>query len=403
MNGFNEEESGLFNSNGFYMNGFAESNGSLEDVEANSCSSDVSSCDSSGGSLSRGSTDEADVVHLTNGLSPDISLNNNGQSTDSIFPFDSHQGKRVLVTGGAGYLGSTLVPMLLQHGYCVTVYDKLLWGIAPLFAHAGNPCLRIIQGDILDFDHLKKSMEDCDTVIHLASIVGYPACEKNPEMARNINERGTQNVVNALSKGQKLVYASTGSCYGAIENGLCTEETSISPLTLYGSSKAVGESMVLATGGVALRLATVFGISPRLRLDLLVNDLTYKALTVKHFDLYQGSFKRTFLHVKDAARAFLFAVQNYSVMKGQAYNVGDEQMNLSKSEVARLIQSSVSGCQITESTSGEDKDKRNYEVSYAKIRALGFKSTVTIKQGIQELVKILPYLTPDDVTKARNA
>lgn len=310
---------------------------------------------------------------------------------------------RVLVTGGAGYLGTSLVPILLSQGYDVVVYDKLLWGVTGLLQHAGNNSLKIVQGDILDVDSLKRQVLLCDAVIHLAAIVGYPACEKDPELARAVNEQGTRNVVKCVRPGQPLIYASTGSCYGAIANGLCTENTPISPLTLYGSSKAAGERAVAETGqGVSLRLATVFGVSSRLRLDLLVNDLTHKAVTVKHFDLYQGEFRRTFLHVKDAAYAFAFALENYHLMQGNVYNVGDENMNMSKADVAQMIEHMVSGCVITQTNNGEDKDKRDYEVSYEKIRTLGFHATIGIREGIEELLRVLPFISEEEAKKARN-
>jgi len=343
---------------------------------------------------------KANGFHATNGyhttIKDGVHSSNGTTRVTRVIP------ERVLVTGGAGYLGSTLVPMLLQQGYIVVVYDKFLWGVGSLLAHAGNPHLKVIRGDILDKKHLANQMSDCDVIIHLAAIVGYPACESFKELAEAVNLQGTQNVVDNLLPGQQLIYASTGSCYGAVENGLCSEETPINPLTLYGRTKAEGEKLVLEAGGVALRLATVFGISPRLRLDLLVNDLTYKALTVKHFDLYQGGFRRTFLHVKDAAFAFLFAMENFKKMEGEAFNVGDETMNFSKSDVAQFIQEAVPECRITESCNGEDKDKRDYQVSYKKIKSLGYSSTITVQEGIQELLKILPHVTPEEAKKARN-
>lgn len=309
---------------------------------------------------------------------------------------------RILVTGGAGYLGACLVPLLLQRGHRVTVYDTFEWGVTSLLPVAGDPNLALVRGDVRDQELLSRVVEQADTVVHLAAVVGYPACSQDPELATSINVHGTQVLLRCLQPQQRLVYASTGSCYGAVPDGLCTEETPISPLSLYGRTKAEAERYVLDRGGVALRLATVFGVSPRMRLDLLVNDLTLRALREKTLNVYEADFHRTFIHVKDAARAFIFAIDNYDAMKGRPFNVGDDDMNMTKGQLAARIQAKVPGCTVALSDDGQDHDLRNYRVSHLKIRSLGLRAILTIDQGIDELIKVLPQMSPSELTCSRN-
>ena len=312
-------------------------------------------------------------------------------------------GEHVLVTGGAGYIGSALVPLLLDRGYHVTVFDKFEYGIFPLLSVASDSNLRIIKGDILNKAQLKAALTDEITaVVHLAAIVGYPACDRDQELAVQVNEVGTANVVELIQAHQKLVFASTGSCYGAVD-GICTEETNISPLTLYGRTKARAEKIVATKNAVVLRLATLFGVSHRMRLDLLINDLTHRSLTERNIDLYEGNFRRTFLHVRDAANAFYFAISKYDQMKGQVFNVGDESMNMSKEDAARkIVQMMPYQCTLNLAGQGEDRDKRDYEVSYEKVKLIGFRSTISLEEGIEELVKTLPQMSQWEIKLSKN-
>jgi nucleoside-diphosphate-sugar epimerase len=283
----------------------------------------------------------------------------------------------------------------------VTVYDAFNFGVSSLLAVTRNANLRLIKGDICDEQLLGSVVESVDAIVHLAAVVGYPACDKYPQEAHRVNVQGTATVAKLVKSHQKLVYASTGSCYGAIDD-VCTEETPISPLSVYGETKARGEDEVLARGGVVLRLATLFGVSPRPRLDLLINELTFRALNEKKISVYEPQFRRTFLHVRDAAKAFYFALENYTEMSANVFNVGDEAMNMTKAEAVYQIQNCLPETIVTMSGVGEDKDKRDYHVSYSKIGKLGFKSTIQLDEGIRELIKVLPSMNETEIGFYRN-
>ena len=295
---------------------------------------------------------------------------------------------RILITGGAGYVGTTLIPQLFAHGHEVTVYDSLLFGgdyIIPFFR---NPNFKFIKGDIRDLEELKKATKDADVIIHLAAIVGYPACRKEPDLARAVNVDGTKNVIAATTNDQLIIYASTGSNYGAVED-VCTEETPLNPLSLYGQTKTLAEKMLLEQRNtIGYRFATAFGVSPRTRLDLLINDFTYKAITQGYLVIYEKHFMRTFIHVHDMGRAFVFGIENKDKMIKNIYNVGSEKMNYSKEQICELIKDKTDTF-VHYADIGEDADKRNYVVSYDKINKIGYDTTISVEQGIDELTKAL--------------
>ena len=295
---------------------------------------------------------------------------------------------QILITGGAGYVGTSLIPLLLAAGHRVRVFDLLLWGgdpILPFFRHAN---FEFVAGDIRDRDALRKAAQDADVVVHLAAIVGYPACRKDPKLAETVNVDGTRNVIELSRPDAFILFGSNGSNYGSVEE-ICTEDTPLNPLSLYGQTKTLAEKMLLDSGrATAYRFATAFGVSPRLRLDLLVNDFTYRGLSQGYLVVYEKHFMRTFIHVHDMGRSFMFAIDHADQMRGQVYNVGSSSMNYSKEDICRLIQAQVS-CYVHYAEVGEDADKRNYVVSYEKVNALGYDTTINVEQGIGELARAL--------------
>ena len=298
---------------------------------------------------------------------------------------------KILVTGGAGYIGSILVPNLLNDGHEVTIYDNFSWGIKPIMHFAGNPNLKIVTGDIRHKNEISKEINKNDAVIHLAAIVGFPACAVEPMRAESTNIEGTSNIVSSMSKNQRLIFASTGSTYGSVKS-IATEQTPIAPLTLYGSTKAESEKISMDFGNsIALRFATVFGISPRLRIDLLVNDFTYLAIHKKEIVLFEGENRRTFMHVRDAAKSIKFSLDNFDNNKNNTYNVGNKELNLTKKQVLLFLKNKIN-FYLHEANIANDPDKRDYEVSYDKIYASGFNCDVSLDQGVDELIKVLSHI-----------
>jgi nucleoside-diphosphate-sugar epimerase len=299
---------------------------------------------------------------------------------------------KVLLTGGAGYIGSVLIPQLLESGCAVTVLDNLRFGGHGLLPYFLNPRFNFIKGDVLDEKLMKDAIKDVDLIIHLAAIVGFPACKKEPILAEEVNFKSTQLINKLRNPQQPVIFASTNSNYGSVPEGFCTEETPLNPLTIYGKTKTASEKLLLESGNVVVyRFATAFGLSPRLRLDLLINDFVYQALKRNFILIYEKDFKRSFIHVRDIARAIVFAVDHHDQMKNEVYNVGSENMNISKKDLALMIKKHINYF-LEFAESGEDPDKRNYEVSYEKIRKAGFHTTISLEKGIQELIRGLEVI-----------
>ena len=295
----------------------------------------------------------------------------------------------ILVTGGAGYLGSVLVPDLLKEKHKVTVLDNFLYHQNSLLDCCHDRNLTIIRGDTRDEALVKRSLKDADVIFPLACLTGAPACALDVTAAQSVNWEAIRMIVKLRSRSQKIIFPTTNSGYGVGQKGKhCTEETPLKPVSFYGQLKVKAEQELLNAGeAVTLRLATAFGVSPRMRLDLLVNDFTYRALNDRFIVLFQAHFKRNYIHVRDVAKAFIHSLNHFDKMKGQPYNVGLSDANLSKTELCGEIKKKIPDFYFTESPIGEDPDKRDYIVSNERIEKTGFKPDVSLQEGIAELIK----------------
>lgn len=295
----------------------------------------------------------------------------------------------ILVTGGAGYLGSTMVPELLAGGHKVTVVDNFMFGQNSLAHVCHNPNFNVVRGDVRIESVILPIIKKADVIIPLAGYVGAPLCARDPVGASSTNHDALMMMLKNVSKQQRILMPTTNSAYGSGDKkNFCTEESPLRPLSLYAIEKVkVEKELMQHPNAISFRLATVFGMSPRMRIDLLVNDFTYRAVNDRFVVLFESSFKRNYIHVRDIARVFIHGIDNYEKMNGQIFNVGLSDANVSKLELCQAIQKQVSDFTFLEAPIGKDPDQRNYIVSNEKIEATGYKPQVSLDAGIVELIK----------------
>ena len=296
---------------------------------------------------------------------------------------------KILVTGAAGYIGSVLVPILLKRGHEIIAIDNFMYKQTSLLECCHYKNLTLINGDVRNTALLETNLKTVDAIIPLACLTGAPLCDKDPITAKWVNFEAIKTILEKRSPNQVIIFPTTNSGYGVGEKGIhCTEDTPLRPVSLYGKLKTEIEKIILESGNsMTFRFATVFGVSPRMRLDLLVNDFTYRAYYDRFIVLFEAHFKRNYLHVRDAARAFVYGLENFDRMKGEAYNVGLSDANISKAELCEVIKTHIPNFYFSEAEIGEDVDKRDYIVSNEKIENAGFKTEHSLSYGIQELVK----------------
>lgn len=312
---------------------------------------------------------------------------------------------KILITGGAGYLGSVITGKILNAGHEVVVLDKLIFNQTSLLVYTSNPNFRFIHGDVRNESLLEKLCNEADAIIPLAAVVGFPACDAEPELAEEINYKQIFNIVRfTKDKNKKILYPNTNSGYGiGVGQTECTEESPLNPISIYGKTKCSAENLLKSeTDAIIFRLATVFGVSSRMRTDLLVNDFTYKAITDKYIVVFEKNFKRNFIHVQDVANVFLFMLENYAEYSGEIFNVGLTTANLSKQELLEKIQDHVKNFAVSYNDYYEDPDKRDYIVSNAKIESTGWSPEWDIDRGIKELIMGYQMIVPRMGAEFRN-
>lgn len=297
--------------------------------------------------------------------------------------------QHILVTGGAGYLGSTMVPALLEAGHRVTVLDNFMYRQTSLHHACHHSSFTVVKGDIRVESILAPLLAKADVVIPLAALVGAPICNADPVGAQTTNHDAILMMLRLLSRDQKVLMPTTNSAYGTGDDqNFCTEESPLRPISRYARDKvAIEQELMQHTNAISFRLATVFGMSPRMRVDLLVNDFVHRAVHDRFVVLFEGDFKRNYIHVRDIARVFEHGIRNFDSMRGQIFNVGLSEANVSKRELCQRIQQQIPDFVFLDAPVGKDPDQRNYVVSNAKIEATGFKPAVTLDAGISELIK----------------
>jgi nucleoside-diphosphate-sugar epimerase len=302
---------------------------------------------------------------------------------------------RVLITGGAGYVGAAVTAELLNAGHHVTVLDSLEGGGQGLLTAAASPAFRLVHGDVRDGSTVQAALQGQDAIVHLAAIVGFLACRRDPDRAESVNVQGTLTLLRHRARGQLVLFASTGSVYGAVAEQLCHEALEPRPLSVYGRTKLEAERLVLDAGhSTAFRFATAFGLSPRMRADLLINGFVRDAHRNGYVVIYDKDARRTFIHVRDMARAFLFALERFghaADMDGRVFNAGSETLNVTKEEIAQRLCRRMP-FQVFYGPVGTDEDRRDYAVSYARLTALGYRTTVSLDEGLDELVRAADLL-----------